>query len=200
MHKTTQKSRDAILLRLIPNVPFDGWTMPAAAEAAVEAGFEAEMAMAVFPDAENDLVRHFADWADRQMLAALKKQNIKDMRVQDKIRMAVRTRLDVLAPYKETERAALGFWARPVRKFEGLRILWRTCDCIWDWAGDTATDYNRYTKRGLLAGVIASTMLFWMGREDQDLEPVFDFLDRRVDNVMMVGKTLAKFKKQRAHG
>ncbi len=196
MRKSTEKTRDAILLRLLPEVPFDGWTLTAARKASIEAGFQAEMADAVFPKGAEDLVSHFADWADRQMLAKLKKEKTDTMRVQDKIRLAVRTRIEVLVPHKEAERAALSFWARPLRKFKGVKTLWRTANRIWVWAGDTSTDYNHYTKRSLLSGVIASTMMAWMAEDSDDLGEVLAFLDRRIDNVMMVGQMIGKFRKK----
>ena len=50
---------------------------------------------------------------------------------------------------------AVAFWVRPMRKFEGAKLVWKTADKIWNWAGDTSSDYNYYTKRALLSAVIA---------------------------------------------
>ena len=35
-----------------------------------------------------------------------------------------------------------------------LQRSWKVADMVWTAAGDTSEDYNRYSKRGLLAGVI----------------------------------------------
>ena len=41
----------------------------------------------------------------------------------------------------------------------GARLLYRTVDTAWYAAGDTSTDWNFYTKRGLLAAVYAAALV-----------------------------------------
>jgi ubiquinone biosynthesis protein COQ9 len=59
-------------------------------------------------------------------------------------------------------------------------------------AGDRATDYNYYTKRLLLAGVLSSTTLFWLNDRSKDHAATWAFLDRRIDEVLKVGGRLGK--------
>lgn len=191
--KNTTQIRDEILESLIPHVVFDGWTRAAALRGAQEAGYDAPMVAAVFPGGTDEIVAHFADMADRAMLAAL--GGGADLRVRDKITLAVQKRLEWLARHKEAERAAVAYWMRPVRKYKGAKIVWRTADRIWEWAGDTATDYNRYTKRALLSGVLVSTTLFWLDDKGGDMANIFAFLDRRIDNVLTLGSVLGGKKK-----
>jgi ubiquinone biosynthesis protein COQ9 len=115
-------------------------------------------------------------------------------RIRDKVTQAVRVRLEALAPHKEAERLAIAFWMRPLRKWEGAKLVWKTADVIWTHAGDTATDYNRYTKRGLLSGVLTATTLFWLNDTSKDHQDSWAFLDRRIENVMTVGKIVGRFK------
>lgn len=191
--KNTTQIRDDILDALLPAVAFDGWTMQAARHAADQAGYGPDMADAVFPAGADDLVGHFADRADREMLAAL--GNGADLKVRERIGAAVRARITWLLHRKEAEREAVAYWMRPLRKYKGAKIVWRTADRIWDWAGDTATDYNRYTKRTLLSGVIATTTMYWLRDEARNLDNTFAFLDRRIENVLQLGKVIGKFKK-----
>ncbi len=195
MTEKTQIIRDDILQALLPDIPFDGWTWPAVCRAAGKAGYEAEMAGAVFPGRLDDVLVHFVDWADRAMLERLKSVNIVDLRVRDRIHSAVMARFEALQPYKEAERLALTYWTRPFRGVRGSRLLWRTADRIWNWAGDTATDYNRYTKRGLLSGVISTTAMAWLNDESDELAATERFLARRIENVMQFGRILGKLKK-----
>jgi len=74
-------------------------------------------------------------------------------------------------------------------------MTWRTADVIWTWAGDTSDDYNKYTKRGLLSGVIASTMTYWLQDQSDDLVKTRDFLNNRIENVLFVGKNVGKIVK-----
>ncbi len=180
---------------LLPAVPFDGWSMRAARTAAVGAGYDAAMADAVFPDGLADVLDCYAGWADGRMLDALDDLDIKQMKVRERIRAAVMARLEVLQPHKEAERMALAYWAVPVRGVRAARILWRSADRIWSWAGDTAKDYNRYTKRGLLSGVMGSTMLVFLDDDSEDMHITGEFLDRRIENVMQLGRILGKIKK-----
>ena len=43
----------------------------------------------------------------------------------------------------------------------GAKLMYRTVDAMWRAAGDTSTDFNFYTKRGILAGVYGSTAMRW---------------------------------------
>jgi len=190
--------RDKILHAALPSVVFDGWGWDLLETAAVQAGYEKSMARAVFPDGIPDALAHFADMMDRAMLARLKKDvaNIEDLRIRDRVRTAVLARFDALRPHKAAEKLALRYWSMPLRSIQGGKILWRTADHIWNWAGDTATDYNRYTKRGLLSGVLAATLLTWIDDDTADMSVTSAFLDRRIENVMQVGRITSKLKKK----
>ena len=72
------------------------------------------------------------------------------------------------------------------------KCLYRTVDAIWYAAGDTSTDYNFYTKRGLLAGVYSSTVLYWLNDDSEGAVATWAFLDRRIADVMKVPKLIGK--------
>ncbi|MEZ5814345.1 MAG: COQ9 family protein [Alphaproteobacteria bacterium] len=193
--KDVQALRDQILLTALPQVTFDGWTWETIERAAQEAGHTPSMARAVFPDRIKDVLNTFADLADREMLAALETTKIEDLRIRDRITAALLARYVWLTPHKEALRQSLQFWAFPTRKPRGAKIVWRTADRIWNWAGDTATDYNHYTKRGLLSGIIVSTTLVWLNDASENMDKTKAFLDRRIENVMQLGKVINKVKK-----
>ena len=60
-------------------------------------------------------------------------------------------------------------------------------DDIWHACGDTATDYNWYTKRGLLAGVYAATELFMITDYSPGYADTWKSLDRRLEDVKRIG-------------
>lgn len=82
----------------------------------------------------------------------------------------------------------------PTHTARGGKIAWRTADRIWDWAGDNATDYNHYTKRALLCGVLVSTTLAWLDDDSTGMQETEAFLKRRIDNAMSIGKIAGKAK------
>ncbi len=196
MSEKITKIRDEILLATLPGVAFDGWTWAAVEQGAVVAGHKAEMASAVFPGDLKDVIAHFSDYINREMMARLCGTDAQSMKIRERIRHAVQTRFEVMHPHKEAEKLAVAYWMRPLRKFEGVKLVWRTADLIWAWAGDTATDYNRYTKRGLLSAILTSATLVWLNQEGRDLAATMAFVDRRIENVMQFEKIKGKIIKR----
>ncbi|WP_207481377.1 COQ9 family protein [Arenibaculum pallidiluteum] len=190
--ETETALRDELLLATLPNIAFDGWSAEALRAGAASAGQDWATARRLFPEGVPELVDHFADWADRQMLAGLATLDLDSMRVRDRIRTAVRLRLEILAPHREAVRRSIAWFALPQNASQGVRQLMRTVDRIWIAAGDVATDHNWYTKRGLLAGVVSATTLYWLDDASEDLGDSWGFLDRRLDDVMRVGRATSR--------
>ena len=97
-------------------------------------------------------------------------------------------RLRLLSPHKEEIRRLLSFLALPGNHPTGFKITMKTIDRIWYAAGDTATDFNYYTKRGLLAGVYGLTILYWLSDTSQDFSQTELFLTQRLNDVMQIPK------------
>ncbi|EWY36852.1 ubiquinone biosynthesis protein [Skermanella stibiiresistens SB22] len=184
--------RDEMIEAMLPNVIFDGWGTQALRDAAASTGHDADTAALAFPGGIPGTVEYFSGWADRKMLVELEKHDPGAMRVRDRITLAVRSRLEVLAPHEDAVRRALTFLALPQNTALGAKIVYRTVDAIWYAAGDTSTDHNYYTKRALLAAVLTSTTLFWLNDQSEDKADTWAFLDRRIGDVMRVGRTTGK--------
>lgn len=194
MSETVTDLQDTILRHLLPLVPFDGWTEQAIASAARAAGLDDAAARRAFPGGPVEAIVRFAAWADERTIETLAASDIASMRVRDRITLAVRTRLELLAPYKDAVRRSTARLAQSGAAPDSARIVYRTVDAIWRAAGDTSTDYNFYTKRGLLAGVVVATTAYWLNDRSPEQESTWRFLDRRIDEVMRVGKKLAGVK------
>lgn len=186
------KTRERLLLATLPHVPFDGWSETALRAGAADAGLTPADALNAFPSGPAEAAVLFSDWADRQMLARLEKADLGAMKVRDKVAAGVRLRLEALAPHKEAVRRGLSLFALPGHAAAGLACVHRTVDAIWYLAGDRATDYNYYTKRLLLAGVLTSTTLFWLNDRSEDQAETWAFLERRIDEVLKLGARLGK--------
>ena len=109
------------------------------------------------------------------------------LRYSEKVARAVRLRLEA-ASDKEAVRRGTTFFALPQHAADGARAIWGTADAIWQALGDTSTDLNWYTKRATLSAVYASTVLFWLGDDSLGHQATWDFLDRRIENVMQIEK------------
>jgi ubiquinone biosynthesis protein COQ9 len=65
---------------------------------------------------------------------------------------------------------------------------------MWRLAGDTATDYNHYTKRLTLSGVYTTTLLAWLDDDSEGFAETGAFLDRRLADVMKFEKWKAEWR------
>ena len=180
--------RDQVLLAALPHVAFDGWSARALAAGAEDAGFGPDAAFRAFPGGAAQAVTHFSRWADRRMMGELNKIDISALRIRDRIAAAVRARLAVVAPHREAVRRAVAFLALPQNSPAAVRGTYETVNAMWYAAGDRSVDFSFYTKRGLLAGVYASTVLYWLADSSDDFADSWAFLDRRIADVMRIPK------------
>lgn len=180
--------RDRLVDAVLMHVPFDGWSKAALKRAAEDCDVDWKTADALFPAGARDLVNWHSRLADRRMLASLEDSPLEEMRIRDCIAFAVMTRFEMNAPDREAIRSALSFLALPQNAPLAAELLYRTVDDIWFACGDRSTDWNFYSKRGLLAGVYSSTLMVWLNDESEDFETTRAFLDRRIGNVMAIPK------------
>jgi ubiquinone biosynthesis protein COQ9 len=187
--------RDAVRTRIVdaalPHVPFDGWNAETLALAARDAGLDKVMALRVFPGGPVDAIRHWSELTDRRMVAACEEPGFAQKRTRDKVAHAVRVRLELVGAHREAVRRALAVLASPLAGGLSARLVWRTVDAIWYRAGDTASDFNYYTKRGLLAGVYGATVLTWLDDRSTGFADTWSFLDRRLDDALRIPRLMA---------
>ena len=188
------QAKDALLAAMLPDVPFDGWTEAALARAAERVGLDRAELCSLCPGGPRDLVVWFSHWADRETMRALEARDLSALKVRERISAGVQARLAVLAPHREAVRRSLALLTAPQNLALGARLLYDAVDAIWYAAGDTATDFNFYTKRGLLAGVYAATTLYWLDDRSPDTADTLSFLDRRLGDVMAIPKATERLK------
>ena len=186
---TLAELRPLLIDAVLPHVPFDGWTDLAIEQAGADLGLPPGRARLAFSDGPAAMVDAYIRRADDRMLAAF---DLTGLKVRDRIRTAVRTRFEQAASEREAVRRAVAILALPQNAALAARALWRTADTIWRAAGDTATDYNHYTKRLILGGVYSATLVVWLADETEGTTDTWTFLDRRIDGIMRFEKGKAK--------
>ena len=187
---TLDELRPVLLRAMLPSVPFDGWTLASAEQGCRDLDVPPERARLVFPGGAAEMVDAYIALADADMIAAM--GDVGALKVRERIRLAVWTRLTQALPHREAVRRALGILGMPQNLPVSARTLWRTADSMWRAAGDTATDYNHYTKRMTLGAVYAATLLVWLDDESEGQADTASFLDRRLDGIMRFEKAKAK--------
>jgi len=186
--------RDRILEAALPHVPFDGWGRKALLQGAKDIGLGADEVARVFSGSAVEMIEHHSRMADRKMTAALAEMELPSMKMRNRIRTAIQIRLEQNARDREAVQRALAVLALSHNAVAGARLLYKTVDAIWYAAGDTATDFSFYSKRGLLAGVYSSTLLYWLNDNSEGFADTLAFLDRRIDNVMNMPRFSGRLK------
>lgn len=184
---TLAEIRPVVAAAMPPHVAFDGWGREARDRAAAETGIDPDLAALALPDAAT-MVDAWTAHADARLTEAL--GDMRGLKVRERIRRAVVTRFEQASGEREAVRRALSILAMHPRL--GTRTLWRTADTMWRAAGDTATDYNHYTKRTILGAVYSATLLVWLDDESEGYADTHAFLDRRIDGIMRFEKAKAR--------
>lgn len=184
--------RDAILNAALPGLGFDGFSTATILTAARAAGVAEASALAVFPRGGIDLARHYAAFCDNRLLERLGQEDLGALKIRARVTRALNARLDILAGERETIRRLVQTFALPTHAADGAAALYQAVDVIWSAVGDRSTDFNFYTKRAILAGVLSATTLYWLQDESADFADTRAFIDRRIANVMEIEKAKAR--------
>jgi ubiquinone biosynthesis protein COQ9 len=186
--------KTAILKAALKDAAFDGFTDGVLAKAGKTVDADKNILARLFPEGVLSLIEFFSTSVDEAMEEKLKALDLSKRKIRERIKLAVLTRLALLAPNKEAARRAAATTTLPMHAARGARMMYRTVDAMWRAAGDTTTDFNFYTKRGILAGVYGSVLVRWFNDTGEDETATEAFLDARIENVMQFEKFKAKAK------
>lgn len=182
--------RETLLLAALPHVPFDGWNSTMLHAGASDAGIPPEDVRRLFPGGAAEAVRLFSTRADQLMAAQMAEHianaGLEGLGMSARVKMAIRLRIEALAPHREAARRAAGFFSMPQNARLGMECLSRTVNSIWRAAGDRSTDFSFYTKRATLAGVYGATLLYWLDDTSEGSEQSWAFLDRRIEDTTRI--------------
>ena len=179
----------ALLDAMLELAPDSGWTRSTLDRAAEKAGLSVGQTLMAAPNGVSDVLEAFGQRAARAAGAAISHPEAAALKVREKVRAGVMGWLAALSSHKAAvKRAAIS----PTNLLTGPKGLWAAADAIWAALGDKSTDYNWYTKRMTLVGVLGSTLAAWLGSDDE--AAIDAFLDRRIENVMQFEKLKAQAK------
>ena len=130
-----------------------------------------------------DLAIYYHRMCDQKLLEENKSREWGEARLRDKVGTLIKARLE-LVEEKELVRRATTLFALPQNNLTGLKLIWETSDIIWKIVGDTSNDINWYTKRTTLSAVYGAVVLFWLGDNSSESEKTWEFVDRRLADVM----------------
>lgn len=182
--------KDQWLEAMLPHVVFDGWTRESAEIAAKEAGLSKEEQALAAPRGVLDLINHFFDRAEGALLAGLDAADLTELGVRGRVALGVRLWLEALDPHREAVRRAAQRGLLPWRAGPAAGRAWSVADAIWTGIGDTSTDYNKYSKRGILAAALPPIVFAWIdGADGDELDEV---ILKNLTRAMKVGQAGGK--------
>jgi ubiquinone biosynthesis protein COQ9 len=183
-----------ILDAALPDIAFDGWSMAVLRQAAQQIGKAPQDADRAFPGGEMQAIRLWSEALNAQLKQALEQDyNLSSMKIRERIATGVMVRLRLQQEHREAARKAMALCQLPWNLPQGLKQVYEVTDVIWRAAGDTSTDWNFYSKRGLLAKVYSSTVLVWLNDDTPDQCETEAFLYRRIEDVMKIQKVKGSF-------
>lgn len=194
---------DEIRVALAPvigrHAGFDGWSEAAVHAAADDMDVDRDVAMLAFKGKAIDMIDAWVEGIDLELARRLPPETLNAMKIRDRITALVATRLEIMAPDRESLRRALAIMAMPLNLARAAKMGWRSADRMWRLAGDTATDLNHYTKRMTLSAVYGSTLSVFVNDDSENFADTRAFLDRRIDNVMQIEKVKYQAKQRKDH-
>ncbi|HVJ03549.1 MAG TPA: COQ9 family protein [Sphingomonas sp.] len=196
---TLDELREALAPALAANAAFDGWNTRALDATADSMGVDRDVAHLAFPDGAVAMIDAWFASVDRAMAARFTPEALAAMKIRQRIAALVESRLELLAGNREALRRAVAILAMPQNTLRAARLGWRSADVMWRLAGDTATDYNHYTKRALLGSIYAATIAVFLQDESEGWVDTRAFLGRRIDDVMRFEKAKAQFLGRASH-
>jgi ubiquinone biosynthesis protein COQ9 len=188
----TENLRERLAPLIAAEADSSGWNLTAVRSAASRAGLDTRHAEEAFAEGAVSMLKAWFEHIDREMNRKLPAKVLATLKIRERIARLLEARLEALAPHRKALKAALSILGRPLAAREGGSLLWKAADSVWCMAGDTATDYNHYTKRGLVSAIYAATLHVFVDDSSQDYEKTRSFLAKRIDNVMQI-ETIKRF-------
>ena len=195
------RTLDELRLALAPEIArtavFDGWTDETLRQAAALAGVDPAVARLAFPGGAMDMIAAWIAGTDAKMQGAFGDGALAQLKIRERIRALLQFRLDAVAGHEEALRRALAIQAMPQNLARTLQIGWHSADLMWRLAGDSATDYNHYTKRAILMAIYSATLAVFVDDQSEGKAETRAFLDRRIEGVMKFEKAKAQLLQRR---
>ncbi len=196
---TLDEIRAAMIPEVASSAAFDGWTDQAIANAAAIRGVDPDLVRLACGTSATDMIAAWFAHIDDAMAARYPAETLAAMKIRERITALIEARIESVAPDREALRRALAILAMPQNVPLATKLAWRSADRMWRLAGDTASDFNHYTKRMTLAAVYTSTIAVFLNDESDGLAETRAFLARRIDNVMQVERFKASWRKRTEH-
>lgn len=154
----------------------EGFSTEAMRHASISLGLHPEYHNILFPGGISEALEYYEQRLDAKMLHALNQNDLLPKKIREKIGLALRLR--IVAGHVPS-----------------IKSAWRTADHIWRFAGDTSSDFNHYTKRGLLSGVYIAAAKYRRNDNSSGSVDTELFIAKNLDRIISIAQLKNKLPK-----
>lgn len=184
---TMEEVKERLLKASFSVVPFYRWSTDSLNKIDEKAGYTNGTHKLFFPAGAQDFIDYFHERLDALVVKEMKWKKVEGVR--SSIFNALSIRFGEYQKHRAFTVISHQYLSMPQHIFFGKKLAWRTVDSIWtNIAMDKSTDFNYYTKRGLLLCVYNLASLYWISDESVDFADTKDFIVRRLDDTVTIGK------------
>lgn len=141
-----------------------------------------------FSRGNQEILSFLEEKYDNQMLDKLKEiPNIGG--TTNKICAALTARICETSCSKALAKANFQYYTKPSNIAFASKITWRSIDKIWKYAGDNSTDFNYYSKRGLLYSVYLASQRRYQYDYSEDDTNTKEFISLSLNQIVQTAKT-----------
>jgi len=179
--------KEKILDAALAVVPDLGFSQEAIKKGVEMAGLP-KVSNGIITNGPIDLVHHHYEKANSLLEVGMKDEikgleDSTEVKAVPFLRKHCQKRLQMNVPYMKHWPQALGMMALPSNHAKSLNYGLNLVDTMWYCAGDRSLDYNWYSKRLMLLGVLKSTELVMLSDNSKDFKDSWEFLDRRFSDI-----------------
>ena len=182
-----------ILNKARKHIVFNGWNDNIFSLISKESKISQEEMHVLFPKGYKSLLELYLLNADQEMMVACKKIDLIRMKTSERVKEIILIRLKINENNKKIVRRTFFTLMLPQHIKISTLSLYNTVNKIWYLAGDNSTDFNFYTKRGILAGIYSSTIFYWINSKEKKLEETKIFLDKQLKNISKISRIKKTF-------
>ncbi len=160
------------------------WSPEIIKEAEQLCGFDIAYHKILFDGDHSKFLKEFEGWQDELMLEQLGQME-RPAKIREQIAIALEVRIMQVVS-KNVSMNNSAYFLMPSNILAGNESACHTCDLIWKYAGDKSTDFNYYTKRGLLLPVYLSAKSFYFADNSANQEATREFIKNALDNIINI--------------
>ncbi len=149
----------------------------------------------LFEQGAREIATSMESMQDEYMIKALLAVEEKPEKIREKIAWALNSRV-IDSGGKTLKLKLSSFFLIPDNLPQGIKSASKTCDLIWRYAGDKSTDFNYYTKRGLLLSVYMKARTFYFADDSEDHFKTKEYIKEALDNVIKIGGVKRKIQQK----